>query len=197
MMSRSGSLPIDRLPIAGRGADMRLLIIDDDAVFTRTLARALERLGHAATVAHDPASAMSHARQQCFEAAIVDLRLAEHSGLALIGPLTDAAPDMRILMLTGYASIATAIQAIKKGADNYLPKPASAREILAALATDADETGGDEGGDHRPTSWRRLEWEHIQQVLADHDHNISATARALNMHRRTLQRKLAKRPVSE
>lgn len=176
---------------------MQLLIVDDDAVFTRTLTRALERLGHAATVAHDPATALEQARQQCFDAAIVDLRLAEHSGLALIGPLTDAAPKMRILMLTGYASIATAIQAIKKGADNYLPKPASAREILAALASEADQIGDDEGADSRPISWRRLEWEHIQQVLADHDHNISATARALNMHRRTLQRKLAKKPVSE
>lgn len=176
---------------------MQLLIIDDDAVFTRTLSRALERIGHAVTVAHDPSSAMVCARQQCFDAAVVDLRLAEHSGLALIGPLADAAPDMRILMLTGYASIATAIQAIKKGADNYLPKPASAREILAALATESEEIDDDSGADSRPTSWRRLEWEHIQQVLIDHDHNISATARALNMHRRTLQRKLAKKPVSE
>lgn len=186
-----------RRPIASVGADMQLLIIDDDAVFTRTLTRALERLGHAVTVAHDPARAMAQTRQQCFDAAVVDLRLAEYSGLALIGPLRDAAPEMRILMLTGYASIATAIQAIKKGADNYLPKPASAREIIAALVTQPGEGDDDGDADSRPISWRRLEWEHIQQVLADHDHNISATARALNMHRRTLQRKLAKKPVSE
>lgn len=176
---------------------MRLLLIDDDEVFTRTLKRALERLGHEVSVAHDPITAMYHVKRHPFDAAVVDLRLAEHSGLALIEPLADAAPTMRILMLTGYASIATAIQAIKKGADNYLPKPASAREILAALATDADEIEAEGAVENRPTSWRRLEWEHIQQVLADHDHNISATARALNMHRRTLQRKLAKKPVSE
>lgn len=176
---------------------MQLLIIDDDAVFTRTLGRALERLGHSASVAHDPGSALAWLEGARFDAAVVDLRLAEYSGLALIGPLKDQAPAMRILMLTGYASIATAIQAIKKGADNYLPKPASAREILAALESQAGDSDDDGDDNDRPTSWRRLEWEHIQQVLADHEHNISATARALNMHRRTLQRKLAKKPVSE
>jgi len=116
----------------------------------------------------------------------------------LLAPLAKANSDMRILMLTGYASIATAIQAIKHGADNYLPKPATAREILAAIDSDA-QTPTDEvvDTDDRPMSTRRLEWEHIQQVLADHQYNISATARALNMHRRTLQRKLAKKPVAE
>lgn len=176
---------------------MQLLIIDDDTVFTRTLARALERLGHSASVAHEPRAAMAWIERQGFDAAVVDLRLAESSGLALIGPLKEQAPAMRILMLTGYASIATAIQAIKKGADNYLPKPASARDILAALESQAENSDDRRAGNDRPTSWRRLEWEHIQQVLADHDHNISATARALNMHRRTLQRKLAKKPASE
>ncbi|WP_348760139.1 response regulator [uncultured Salinisphaera sp.] len=177
---------------------MHILLVDDDPVFTRTLTRALTRLGHEVTTAVTPEQALD-----CIDAvaprpaaAVVDLRLGERSGLALIGPLHAAAPSMRILMLTGYASIATAIEAIKLGAFNYLPKPATARQILSALADDAPEAAAESATLH-PTSLRRLEWEHIQQVLADHDGNISATARALNMHRRTLQRKLAKRPTRE
>ncbi|AWN16098.1 response regulator transcription factor [Salinisphaera sp. LB1] len=175
---------------------MRLLIVDDDVVFTRTLARALERLGHVATAADTPAAALSAVTPGHFDAAIVDLRLGERSGLALIEPLLAADANLRILMLTGYASIATAIEAIKRGAFNYLPKPATARQILAALAQDGvtDDPVDPPG---TPTSLRRLEWEHIQHVLAEHDGNVSATARALGMHRRTLQRKLAKKPVAE
>lgn len=176
---------------------MHLLLIDDDLVFTRTLTRALARLGHSAESAHDPTTALALVGARRFDAAVVDLRLAEHSGLALLAPLAQANSDMRILMLTGYASIATAIQAIKHGADNYLPKPATAREILAAIEIDAQTLPDTIDPDDRPMSTRRLEWEHIQQVLADHQYNISATARALNMHRRTLQRKLAKKPVAE
>jgi two-component system response regulator RegA len=100
---------------------------------------------------------------------------------------------MRILMLTGYASIQTAVEATKLGATQYLPKPASVDEILAALANET--ANPDIPVAAQPLSVERLEWEHIQRVLAEHDGNISATARALNMHRRTLQRKLAKKPV--
>ncbi len=100
---------------------------------------------------------------------------------------------MRILMLTGYASIQTAVEAIKLGATNYLPKPAGVAEILSALQSDQPNTELEIA--EQPLSVDRLEWEHIQRVLAEHDGNISATARALNMHRRTLQRKLAKKPV--
>ncbi|MES1934878.1 response regulator transcription factor [Salinisphaera hydrothermalis] len=177
---------------------MKLLIVDDDAIFARTLVRALDRLGHPACAADTPEAALALARDRRFDAAIVDLRLGERSGLALIEPLLGVDAGLRILMLTGYASIATAIEAIKRGAFNYLPKPATARQILAALAHDAM---ADEGSmvepPATPTSLRRLEWEHIQHVLAEHDGNISATARALGMHRRTLQRKLAKKPVQE
>ena len=102
---------------------------------------------------------------------------------------------MRILVLTGYASIATAVKAIKRGADDYLAKPVTAGAVAAVLEREARPEGGDPAAPLEPMSPRRLEWEHIQRVLAEHDGNISATARTLRMHRRTLQRKLAKRPL--
>ena len=170
----------------------RMLLVDDDAVFRETLARALTRRGHDVTQAADVDEALLRANE-AIDAVVLDLRLGAESGLRLIEPLLRTHPRARILLLTGYASIATAVEAIKLGAVHYLPKPASVEEILAAL--------GSEGGDaaiapaQAPLSVDRLEWEHIQQVLAAHDGNLSATARALKMHRRTLQRKLAKRPV--
>lgn len=169
----------------------RLLLVDDDDVFTRTAARVLERRGFAVSVAHDVATAL-HSANAMLPFAVVDLMLGAESGLDLVPRLRALNPAMRILVLTGYASIATAVKAMKLGADNYLAKPADAAAILAALkgeAADADETM------ETPLSVDRLEWEHIQRVLAEHAGNISATARALNMHRRTLQRKLMKRPV--
>jgi len=126
---------------------------------------------------------------------VVDLRLGDASGLGLIEALHALDPRTRIVMLTGYASIATAVEAIKLGATHYLTKPADPDEIIAALG----RTSGDADipvAAH-PPSVERLEWEHIQKVLNQHQGNISATARALKMHRRTLQRKLAKRPVRE
>jgi two-component system response regulator RegA len=171
----------------------RILVVDDDPAYAEGLARALRRRGHQAFTALDGQAALSLAGQQALDAAILDLRLAEDSGLRLIAPLLAGQPGLRILLLTGYASIATAVQAMKLGAVHYLPKPAEVKDILAAL-------GRAEGDPEcpppdQPMSVERLEWEHIQQVLAEHDGNISATARALKMHRRTLQRKLAKRPV--
>jgi two-component system response regulator RegA len=130
-----------------------------------------------------------------FDAVILDLRLATESGLHLIAPMKSAWPLARILLLTGYASIATAVEAIKLGATHYLAKPAGVEEILAALGR--AEGDADAELPEAPLSVDRLEWEHIQKVLAEHDGNLSATARALKMHRRTLQRKLAKRPVRE
>lgn len=143
----------------------------------------------------NPEQAISAARRTRVDAVVLDLRLGEHSGMALIGTLQAANPQARILMLTGYASIASVIHAIKQGAFNYLPKPATARQILAAL-TDSEQLIDNTLPDGR-TSLRRLEWEHIQHVFAQHDHNVSATAQALGMHRCTLQRKLAKKPVRE
>ncbi len=170
-----------------------ILVVDDDPVFAEALALALRRRGHAVAIAHDGDAAL--AADGDFDAAVLDLRLAADSGLRLIAPLRAARPELRILLLTGYASIATAVEAIKLGAVHYLAKPAGIEDILAAL--------GREEGDAavppaiKPMSVDRLEWEHIQKVLAENDGNLSATARALKMHRRTLQRKLAKRPVRE
>ena len=123
---------------------------------------------------------------------MVDLRLGTESGLNVIDYLMAANADISIVMLTAYSSIATAVEAVKKGAINYLNKPASVEEIIEKL----ENTGSEEVAvEESPLSVRRLEWEHLQKVLLEHDGNISAAARALNMHRRTLQRKLSKRPV--
>jgi two-component system, response regulator RegA len=175
----------------------RLLIVDDDAVFAKTLALALTRRGHQVQVAEDIAAALTQAASQVFDAMVLDLRLGTESGLHLIEPLRASQPEARILLLTGYASIATAVAAIKLGALQYLPKPASVEEILAALGDDTHDISlmADVDPPLEPLSIDRLEWEHIQSVLAQHEGNLSATARALKMHRRTLQRKLAKRPV--
>lgn len=170
-----------------------ILIVDDDLAFAETLARALIQKGHAAEFLLSPVDALAKVRQTSFDALILDLRLGIESGLHFIAPLHAARPAMRILLLTGYASIATAVRAIKLGAAHYLAKPASVAEILAVLGFEAGNVtvAPAEG----PMSLERLEWEHIQKILTAHDGNLSATARALKMHRRTLQRKLAKRLV--
>jgi two-component system response regulator RegA len=170
-----------------------LLIVEDDEIFARVLAKSLAAQGLEAHAAADAAAALAMARGKTFAAAILDLKLANETSLALIPQLKALNPAMRILMLTGYASIQTAVEAIKLGATNYLPKPATTGEILSALQS--LEGNPDLPAAEQPLSVDRLEWEHIQRVLAEHDGNISATARALNMHRRTLQRKLAKKPV--
>lgn len=170
-----------------------LLLVDDDPVFAATLARALHRRGHQTDLAHDGETALSLAEQHTYDAAILDLRLATDSGLRLIAPLKVMQPELRIVLLTGYASIATAVEAIKLGAVHYLAKPAGVDEILTALGREAGNA--EVAPAEEPMSVDRLEWEHIQKVLAENEGNLSATARALKMHRRTLQRKLAKRPV--
>lgn len=171
-----------------------LLLVDDDATFCRVLGRALSRRGFAVATAHDNAAALQLAQADPPEYAIVDLNLAGDSGLSLIPELLALDPVTRIVVLTGYASIATAVEAIKLGAVNYLAKPADADQVLAALTA---AIAGDPAApvNTRPLSIGRLEWEHIQRVLHDNGGNISATARQLGMHRRTLQRKLSKRPV--
>lgn len=170
-----------------------LLLVDDDETFRKVLARALERRGYAVHTAHDSASACAQAALLPPQYAVLDLKMPGDSGLVLIERLRAIAPDVRIVILTGYASIATAIEAIKLGAIHYLAKPCDADEIVTALNKSSI-------GDSQlaladtPLSVNRLEWEHIQRVLAEHAGNISATARALKMHRRTLQRKLGKYP---
>jgi two-component system response regulator RegA len=126
---------------------------------------------------------------------VVDLRLGDEDGLALVAPLRARHPALRIVVLTGYASIATAVKAIKLGADDYLAKPVTAGAVADVLARTPAEPTAAPAPAAEPMSPRRLEWEHIQRVLAEHDGNVSATARTLRMHRRTLQRKLSKRPT--
>lgn len=172
-----------------------LLIVDDDEAFRQVLARAMGRRGLNVRLAADAEQALELARVQPPEAAVVDLRMPGESGLVLIERLKQLNPAMRIVLLTGYASIATAVEAIKLGATHYLAKPADVDEILAALQRELGDTAVEPA--EAPLPVKRLEWEHIQRVLAEHDGNISSTARALKMHRRTLQRKLAKKPVGE
>lgn len=172
-----------------------LLFVEDDAVFAKVLSRALAAKGIEVTHAATSLAALDLARQKPFAAAVLDLKLQDETSLSLIPELKALHPEIRILMLTGYASIQTAVETIKLGATQYLPKPASVDEILAALGSEA--ANPDIPVTPQPLSVDRLEWEHIQRVLRDHDGNISATARALNMHRRTLQRKLGKKPARQ
>ena len=170
-----------------------LLLVDDDALFCEVLAAAMTHRGFAVTVAHDVASGLEIIGDQAPEFAVVDLNMPGPSGLVLVERLHSLDAFTRIVVLTGYASIATAVEAIKLGATHYLTKPADADEIVLAL----QRTEGDADAEvaPQPMSVNRLEWEHIQKVLAECDGNISEAARRLGMHRRTLQRKLAKRPV--
>jgi two-component system, response regulator RegA len=175
-------------------ADSRpsLLLVDDDEMLSAVLARALERRGFKVTVAHDFRPAIAAAAANPPECAVVDLKLPGGSGLNLVKRLVNL--HARVLILTGYGSIATAIEAIKLGAHNYLTKPARADEIAAALRH-RDPRPSRSPIREKPLSVNRLEWEHINQVLTGNDGNVSATARLLGMHRRTLQRKLSKHPV--
>ena len=172
-----------------------LLLVDDDEVYCEVLAEALTRQDYAVSIAHNLEKALQLAREIDPEYAVVDLRIGTESGLELVKQLAALDENTRIVMLTGYASVATAVESIKLGAVHYLTKPATADEIVAALQRVEGDTSVAPA--EQPLSVKRLEWEHLQKVLAKHDGNISAAARALNMHRRTLQRKLAKHPVKE
>lgn len=172
---------------------MQFLLIDDDEVFRLSLQRALTRLGHDVLSAAEGSAALALLAGQRCDVCVLDLRLGESSGLGLLDQLLALQPDLRVLMLTGYSSIATAVEAIKRGAFQYLAKPATVADILKALSL----TSGDAVPlPAEPLSVDRLAWEHIQRVLAEEQGNISACARRLGMHRRTLQRRLAKRPVA-
>ena len=169
----------------------QLLIIDDDETYRGVLARSLERKGFAVQTAATPPEALEHCREQIPECILLDLNLSGQSGLNLIRPLLELSPDARIVILTGYASIQTAVGALKLGASHYLPKPANLVDIVKVLSS--DDIDIPEIQDEGRMSVRHLEWEYIQRVLAENEGNIAATARALKMHRRTLQRKLAKK----
>lgn len=170
----------------------RLLLVDDDPLLASTLARALYDRGFQVTIAHDAGEALKALAEEVPDCAVVDLKIGGESGLALLPKLRRAGPDTRLVVLTGYGSIATAVQAMKLGANEYLTKPTDADAIVAALGRDSADPQAPLPG--RPLSTERLEWEHIQRVLAEHKGNVTATANALGMHRRTLQRKLGKRP---
>ncbi len=172
-----------------------LLLADDDDVFREVLSASLASRGFEVKSVADVDAGIMASEAALPEYAVVDLNMPGGSGLALVEHLCSQDDPVRVVVLTGYASVATAVEAIKLGAVHYLAKPADAEQIVAALHKDeGDSTVPVEG---QPMSVKRLEWEHIQQVLADVDGNISAAARRLNMHRRTLQRKLQKRPVKK
>ncbi|MEY2633475.1 MAG: hypothetical protein RIR00_2129 [Pseudomonadota bacterium] len=172
-----------------------VLVIDDDPTFQAMLVRSLNRRGWPARGAGSIDEALLVAGEQRPSHVLLDLNLGGASGLGLIPALLGLRADCRIVVLTGYASIATAVDAIKLGATQYLAKPVELRDILAAFEHEAPQVEPEFASSESPLSVNRLEWEHIQRVLREHEGNISATARALNMHRRTLQRKLGKRPV--
>jgi len=170
-----------------------ILLVDDDTVFTSVLARGLARRGFVTRCCASAEEALAACAESRPSHILLDLNMPGTSGLVVLPELLAAAPRARLVVLTGYSSIATAVEAIRSGATNYLCKPATVEEILAAFAGEPAAT--ETAVPSNPISVERLEWEHIQRVLLEHDGNISATARSLGMHRRTLQRKLQKRPV--
>lgn len=173
--------------------EQKILLVDDDETFTGVMTRGFERRGFAVRSCNEPSAAVAACSEFQPSHILLDLNMPGSSGLVLLPVLMAAAPGASLVVLTGYSSIATAVEATKLGAANYLCKPASIDEILAAFG--AADAGSAIEVPSDPISVERLEWEHIQRVLNDNNGNISATARALGMHRRTLQRKLQKRPV--
>ncbi|QIR15894.1 response regulator transcription factor [Shewanella aestuarii] len=173
-----------------------LLIIEDDNALAAVLASRLNRHGFHCIVSNNASDSLLKARQHTPSHILLDMKLADENGLSLITPLRQHLPKALIVLLTGYASIATAVEAIRLGADNYLAKPVDTQTLLNALKVTPSaqpETLLSE----QPIPPKLLEWEHIQQVLNANNGNVSATARLLGMHRRTLQRKLLKKPIAD
>ena len=171
----------------------RMLLVDDDAAFSRVMERGLKRRGFLVHCADNAEQAVAACEEFAPDHILLDLNMPATTGLFILPTLLRLAPRARLDVLTGYSSIATAVEATKAGAVNYLCKPATIDEILAAFESTGEPGKADVPA--APISVGRLEWEHIQRVLQDNAGNISATARSLGMHRRTLQRKLQKRPV--
>jgi len=172
------------------GPDRTLLLVDDDAPFLTRLARAMEKRGFQPETAESVAAGSAAARVRPPAYAVVDLRLGDGNGLDVVEVLRERRPDCRVVVLTGYGAIATAVAAVKIGAVDYLAKPADADDITNALLAKGDLLPPPP---ENPMSADRVRWEHIQRVYEQCDRNISETARRLSMHRRTLQRILAKR----
>ena len=177
-------------PLESEIAGARLLIVDDDKPFLQRLVRAMEKRGFATDMAESVEEAKAKIAAEPPAFAVVDMRLQDGNGLDVISALHEHKPDARAIILTGYGNIATAVTAVKLGALDYLSKPADADDIFAALTRKLDEMAPPP---ENPMSADRVRWEHIQRVYELCDRNVSETARRLNMHRRTLQRILAKR----
>ncbi|MDJ1015944.1 MAG: ActR/PrrA/RegA family redox response regulator transcription factor [Paracoccaceae bacterium] len=172
------------------GPDNSLLIVDDDEPFLRRLARAMEKRGFAVETADSVAGGLAVATARPPAYAVVDLRLEDGNGLDVVERIRERRESSKVVVLTGYGAIATAVAAVKIGATDYLSKPADANDVTAALLAPDDEMPPPP---ENPMSADRVRWEHIQRVYELCDRNVSETARRLNMHRRTLQRILAKR----
>ena len=172
------------------GLDKTLLLVDDDEPFLRRLTKAMEKRGFKVESAGSVAAGRAIATARPPAYAVVDLRLTDGNGLDVVEVLNDKRPDSRVVVLTGYGAIATAVAAVKIGATDYLSKPADASDIMNALLASGDDLPPPP---ENPMSADRVRWEHIQRVYELCDRNVSETARRLNMHRRTLQRILAKR----
>lgn len=170
--------------------DKTLLIVDDDEPFRRRLGRAMEKRGFEVTLAESVASGVALARRSPPAYAVVDLRLLDGNGLDVVEAIRSVRENARVIVLTGYGAIATAVAAVKLGAIDYLSKPADADDVENALLS---QPGEKPPPPEKPMSADRVRWEHIQRVYELCDRNVSETARKLNMHRRTLQRILAKR----
>jgi two-component system response regulator RegA len=171
------------------------LIIDDDEILRYSLSRALSRYGFQLFEADSITATQQVLKQHRIDWVLLDLRLADESGLELAQWLLAQYPNIEIVIVTGYAAVSTAVEAIKLGVKDYLIKPVGVEEIIKAFTK--HEVDVSCAITPKPLSTKRLEWEHIQKVLLEHDGNISQAAKALNMHRRTLQRKLQKKPVKE
>jgi two-component system response regulator RegA len=172
------------------GEDRSLLIVEDDKPFLTRLARAMEGRGFVVDTAETVEEAVAKVKTGAPAYAVVDMRLGDGNGLDVVAAIREKRDDARTVILTGYGNIATAVTAVKLGAIDYLSKPADADEVFAALTRGADEKAAPP---ENPMSADRVRWEHIQRVYEMCDRNVSETARRLNMHRRTLQRILAKR----
>lgn len=189
--------PMAETELPPEGESPSLLIVDDDRVLRVRLARAFRDRGFEVRTAEDYASAMAMAREDSPEMAVVDLRMPGRSGLELVRDLKDLDPSTLVVVLTGYGSIATAIEAVRIGATYYVQKPADADDVLAAFERGQAPPLEGAATEYTPPSLARAEWEHISRVVSDCGGNISEAARRLGIHRRSLQRKLQKYPPKE
>ncbi len=184
------TLQTNTAPQVDLDADKTLLLVDDDTAFLRRLARAMESRGFEVDMAESVAIGLAKVKASPPAYAVVDMRLEDGNGLDVVSALNEVRQNAKVVVLTGYGNIATAVSAVKLGAVDYLSKPADADDVFNALMTGPDEKAPPP---ENPMSADRVRWEHIQRVYEACDRNVSETARRLNMHRRTLQRILAKR----